>query len=183
MLTRFFALLLLILLSPLLLIISILIFFVDGLPVFFIQKRVGIDSTLFEMYKFRTMRLDTPNVATRLLENPDQYISKTGTVLRKFNLDELPNLINLVKGEMRFVGPRPVLYNEYDLLQLRKEVGIEELLPGLTGLAQIRGGDKLPLQAKVMYDLEYKEKRSFFFDIKIILKTFTHTLLRKEMSQ
>lgn len=159
-----------------------MIFIVDGLPVFFVQKRVGINSTNFNMYKFRTMKVGTPNVATRLLENPDHYISITGKFLRKFNLDELPNLINLVKGEMRFVGPRPVLYNEYDLLQLRRDVGIEVLLPGLTGLAQIYGSEDLPLETKVKYELEYKKNKSFFFDTKIVLKTLTRTLFRKDIS-
>lgn len=182
MLTRTLAFLLLILLSPLFIIISIMIFLIDGLPVYFVQTRVGVNSTHFNMYKFRTMKLATPNVATRLLENPDQYILTTGRFLRKFNLDELPNLINMVKGEMKFVGPRPVLYNEYDLLKLRMEVGIDALLPGLTGLAQISGGEGLPLETKVKYELEYKEKKSFLFDLKIVLKTLTRTLYRRDIS-
>lgn len=182
MLTRILALLFIVLLSPLFIIISIMIFLIDGLPVLFVQKRVGINSTHFNMYKFRTMKMNTPNVATRLLENPDHYISITGKFLRKFNLDELPNLINMVKGEMKFVGPRPVLYNEYDLLHLRKEAGIETLLPGLTGLAQISGGDSLSLEIKVKYELEYKEKKSFLFDLNIILKTLTRALFRRDFS-
>lgn len=159
-----------------------MIFLLDGLPVFFVQKRVGLNSTHFNMYKFRTMKMNTPNVATRLLKNPDHYISVTGKFLRKFNLDELPNLTNMLKGEMKFVGPRPVLYNEYDLLQLRKEAGIETLLPGLTGLAQIYGHEGLPLETKVKYELEYKEKKTFLFDLMIILKTVTRALFGRDVS-
>ena len=179
MLTRILALLLLILMSPLFLIISILIFLIDGLPVFFIQKRVGRNSSNFNMYKFRTMRLDTPNVATKLLENPEKYISKTGVVLRKFSLDELPNLINMVRGEMGFVGPRPVISSEYELINLRHKTGVDKLLPGLTGLAQINGRNDLPHDLKVEYELEYKEKRSALFDLEIILKTIAFSMFRK----
>ena len=118
---RMFALLQLILLSPLFAIISLLIFFIDGVPVFFIQKRVGKNSRYFNVYKFRTMKIDTPNVATHLLKNHEQHVSSFGKFLRRYSLDELPNLINIAKGEMGFVGPRPVLYKELDLIQLRKK--------------------------------------------------------------
>ena len=179
MLTRFLALLFLILLSPLFLIISILIIIMDGFPVFFIQKRAGKNSTYFNMYKFRTMKKSAPNVATILLKNPNQYISRSGKFLRKFGLDELPNLINIIKGEMGFVGPRPVLYKEYDLIERRRKSGVDKLLPGLTGLAQINGHVSLTLQEKIKYELMYLEKKSLLFDSKILLKTVTHALFRK----
>lgn len=179
MLTRFLAFLLLIILSPLFLIISVLIILIDGTPVFFVQKRAGKNSSYFNMYKFRTMKKDAPNVATVLLQDPDQYIYKTGKILRKFGLDELPNLINIIKGEMGFVGPRPVLYKEFDLIELRKKEGVDKLLPGLTGLAQISGSGVLSLEEKVKYELLYKEKKSVSFDTKILLKTITHALFRK----
>jgi O-antigen biosynthesis protein WbqP len=179
MLTRFFALILIILLSPLFLIIALLIIITDGPPVFFVQKRAGKDSNYFLMYKFRTMKRNAPNVATVLLKNPDQYISRTGKFLRKFGLDELPNLINIIKGEMSFVGPRPVLYKEHDLINLRKKNGVDKLLPGLTGLAQINGHSCLSLEEKVKYELMYKENKSLSFDTKILLKTVTHALFRK----
>ena len=134
------------------------------------------------MYKFRTMRKGTPNVATRLLENPDQQITKFGKFLRKFSLDELPNLINMVMGEMGFVGPRPVLKSEHELIELRKREGVDKLLPGLTGLAQINGrGDLSPL-VKIKYELEYKERKSLLFDLDIVLKTTIHVLFRRDIS-
>ncbi|NOX65191.1 MAG: sugar transferase [Chlorobi bacterium] len=179
MLIRFSALLLLILLSPLLLFISVLIILIDEPPVFFVQKRAGRNSFYFNMYKFRTMKSDAPNVATALLKDPDQYFSRTGKVLRKFGLDELPNLINILKGDMGFVGPRPVLYKEFDLIELRKKEGVDKLLPGLTGLAQINGRGDLSLEEKVKFELLYKEKKSLSFDTKILLKTFTHALFKK----
>ncbi len=182
MFTRLIALLLLILLSPLFLIISTMIFLVDGRPLFFVQKRVGINSTYFNMYKFRTMIISTPNIATHLLEDPEQYITKIGRFLRKYSLDELPNLINMVMGRMCFVGPRPALYNQDDLMKLRIEAGVDKLLPGLTGLAQIAGRGELPLETKVKYELEYKKKKSLLFDLDIILKTTIHVLFRRDIS-
>ncbi len=151
----------------------------DGFPVFFVQKRAGKNSSYFYMYKFRTMKKNAPNVATVLLKDPDQYISRSGKVLRKFGLDELPNLINIMKGEMGFVGPRPVLYKEHELIELRKRSGVNKLLPGLTGLAQINGHINLTLQEKINYEMMYMEKKSLFFDTKILLRTITHALFRK----
>jgi len=134
------------------------------------------------MYKFRTMKIDTPNVATRLLENPHQQITKFGKLLRKFSLDELPNLINMIKGEMGFVGPRPVLESEGELVELRRQVGVDKLLPGLTGLAQINGRGDLSPEVKIKYEIEYKERKSLLFDLDIILKTTTHVLFRRDIS-
>ena len=176
---KIIAILLLILLSPLFLIISIAILFEDSFPILFKQKRVGINYSFFTLYKFRTMKKETPNVATHLLKNPEQFLLKIGHILRKLSLDELPNLINIIKGDMGFVGPRPALYNQDDLMQLRITAGVDKLLPGLTGWAQINGRDELSLKDKVALEKEYLEKKSLLFDLKIILLTFTRTFTSK----
>lgn len=156
---------------PLFLIISLIIKLSSPGPIFFKQKRIGKDNEEFYILKFRTMRIDTPNVATHLLENPDKYITKIGKVLRKTSLDELPQLINIIRGEMSVVGPRPALYNQLDLKEMRTKKGIHKLVPGLTGWAQINGRDEIPLKEKVELDKYYLENRSFGFDIEIIFKT------------
>lgn len=179
MVNRIVSIVFLILLSPFFLIISLFIFFEDGFPIFFIQKRVGIDYTFFNIYKFRTMKKDTPNVATHLLQNPGKYLLKIGGILRKLNLDELPNLINILKGEMVFVGPRPALYNQDDLMELRIEAGVDKLKPGITGWAQINRRDEISIEEKVAYEKEYLNRKSFLFDLQIIVKTFTNVLLSK----
>lgn len=176
MLNRLLALLLLVLFSPLFLITGLLIFFEDGFPVFFKQKRVGAAYTFFEIYKFRSMKKNTPNVATHLLDNPSQYVLKIGGTIRKLSLDELPNLINVLKGDMVFVGPRPALYNQDDLMELRVKSGVEKLKPGITGWAQINGRDEISLEDKVALEKEYMERKSFWFDMKIIVLTFTKVL-------
>jgi O-antigen biosynthesis protein WbqP len=182
MFNRFLALILLIILSPLFLIVAISIFIEDGMPIFFKQKRVGINYTFFNIYKFRSMKKNTPNVATHLLENPGQYLLRIGGLLRKLSLDELPNLINIVKGEMVFVGPRPALYNQDDLMALRVATGVHELKPGVTGWAQINGRDDISIEKKVQLEQEYLHKRSTLFDIEIIIKTFTNVLFSKGVS-
>ena len=176
MLNKLFAILLLVLLSPIFILVALFIFFEDGFPVFFTQKRVGENYTFFNIYKFRSMKKDTPNVATHLLENPAQYVLRIGGVLRKLSLDELPNLINIIKGEMVFVGPRPALYNQDDLMQLRIKVGVEKLKPGITGWAQINGRDEISLEEKVALEKEYLTRKSFWFDMKIVMLTFTSVL-------
>ncbi|MFZ2284916.1 MAG: sugar transferase [Lutibacter sp.] len=176
MLNRILSLLMLLLLSPIFMMVALLIFFEDGFPVFFKQNRVGINYSFFNIYKFRSMKKNTPNVATHLLTNPEQYVLKIGRLLRKLSLDELPNLINIVKGEMVFVGPRPALYNQDDLMALRVAAGVHKLKPGITGWAQINGRDELSLEAKVAYEKEYLERKSFLFDLKIIILTFTRVL-------
>jgi O-antigen biosynthesis protein WbqP len=176
MLDRLFSLFLIVVLFPVFFIVALFIFFEDGFPVFFKQKRVGVNYTFFEIYKFRSMKKNTPNVATHLLENPSQYLLKIGGLLRKLSLDELPNLINIVKGEMVFVGPRPALYNQDDLMALRVKAGVDRLQPGLTGWAQVNGRDELSLEAKVALEKEYLERRSFWFDLKIMVLTFTKVL-------
>jgi O-antigen biosynthesis protein WbqP len=179
MLNRFCALILIFLLSPIFLILFFIIYFEDGFPIFFKQKRVGINYTFFNIYKFRSMKKNTPNVATHLLENPDQYLLKIGKFIRKTSLDELPNLINIIKGEMVFVGPRPALYNQDDLMQFRVATGVSKLKPGITGWAQINGRDEISIQEKVRLELEYINRMSILFDIKIIFKTFTSVLRSK----
>ena len=182
MLNRLLALILLFIFSPIFLIVAIAIFIEDGLPVFFTQKRVGINYTFFHIYKFRSMKKDTPNVATHLLSNPAQYLLKIGGLLRKLSLDELPNLINIVKGDMVFVGPRPALYNQDDLMALRVASGVDKIKPGITGWAQINGRDDISIEKKVQLEQEYMYKRSTLFDIKIIIKTFTNVLFSKGVS-
>jgi len=180
MFNRVLAFLMLIGLSPVFLFIAILIIIDDGFPVFFTQKRVGKDYTFFTLYKFRTMKKNTPNVATHLLVNPEQYVLKIGKILRKLSLDELPNLFNIIKGDMGFVGPRPALYNQDDLMELRKLAKVEDLLPGLTGWAQINGRDEISIEEKVALEKEYKEKKSFKFDIEIFFRTFASAFFKKE---
>jgi O-antigen biosynthesis protein WbqP len=170
------------LVSPFILIIIFIIIFEDGLPILFTQKRVGINYTYFNIYKFRSMKKDTPNVATHLLENPDQYLLKIGKFIRKTSLDELPNLINIIKGEMVFVGPRPALYNQDDLMSLRVDAGVDKLKPGITGWAQINGRDDISIEKKVELEQEYMNKKSTLFDIEIIIKTFSNVLFRKGVS-
>ena len=179
MLNRIAALFLLIILSPIFLIVSILIFLEDGFPLFFKQKRVGVNYSFFYIYKFRTMKKDTPNVATHLLTNPEQYLLKIGVLLRKLSLDELPNLINIIKGEMVFVGPRPALYNQNDLMALRVAAGVDKLIPGITGWAQVNGRDELSLEQKVALEKEYLAKKSLSVDFQILIKTFTNVLFSK----
>jgi O-antigen biosynthesis protein WbqP len=169
-------------LAPFFILISFAIFLEDGSPIFFKQKRVGINYTFFNIYKFRSMKKNTPNVATHLLENPGQYLLKIGGLLRKLSLDELPNLINIIKGEMVFVGPRPALYNQDDLMALRVKAGVEKLKPGITGWAQINGRDDISLENKVQLEKEYMLRKSFLFDIEIIIKTFTNVLFSKGVS-
>jgi O-antigen biosynthesis protein WbqP len=176
MLNRLFALFLLLILSPLFLLVGISIFIEDDMPIFFNQKRVGVNYTFFNIYKFRSMKKNTPNVATHLLEKPESYLLRIGGTLRKLSLDELPNLINIIKGEMVFVGPRPALYNQDDLMALRVIVGVDKLKPGMTGWAQINGRDEISIEQKAAFDLEYLARKSFWFDLKILLMTVTSVM-------
>jgi len=182
MLSKLFALFLLILLSPIFLLVSLAILIENGFPIFFTQKRVGINYSFFNIYKFRSMKKNTPNVATHLLTNPEKYLLKIGKFIRKTSLDELPNLINIIKGEMVFVGPRPALYNQDDLMALRVAAGVDKLKPGITGWAQINGRDDISIEKKVELEKEYLQKKSFLFDIEIIIKTFTNVLFSKGVS-
>ena len=182
MFNRLFALFILIVLSPIFLFVALAILIEDGYPFFFNQKRIGINYSFFKIYKFRSMKKNTPNVATHLLINPDQYLLKIGKFIRKTSLDELPNLINIIKGEMVFVGPRPALFNQDDLMEFRVATGVSKLKPGITGWAQINGRDEISVAQKVQLEQEYLYKKSFLFDIEILIKTFTSVLFSKGVS-
>jgi O-antigen biosynthesis protein WbqP len=182
MLNRFCSIIILLILSPLFILVGLAIFIEDGFPIFFTQNRIGIDYTFFKIYKFRSMKKNTPNVATHLLINPKKYLLKIGVITRKSSLDELPNLINIIRGEMVFVGPRPALYNQDDLMALRLEAGVEKLKPGITGWAQINGRDEISINAKVELEKEYLKRKSFMFDLYIVIKTFSNILFSKGVS-
>ena len=161
-----------IVLAPLMLLIALLIKLESKGPVLFRQKRVGLHKKTFSIMKFRTMRTDTPkDTPTHLLQNPDQYITKVGRILRKTSLDELPQILNILKGEMAVIGPRPALWNQDDLVAERDKYGANDVLPGLTGWAQINGRDELEIPVKAKLDGEYVEKMSFLFDLKCFFGT------------
>ena len=169
---RILALIGLVVLSPLLLVLVIAIKVDSRGPVLFRQKRVGIHKTHFNILKFRTMRIDTPkDMPTHLLKNPEQYITRVGKFLRKTSLDELPQILNILRGEMAIVGPRPALWNQFDLIEERDKYGANDVMPGLTGWAQINGRDELPIAEKARLDGEYVKRMSFRMDVKCILGT------------
>ncbi|RJQ53959.1 MAG: sugar transferase [Nitrospiraceae bacterium] len=172
----FLSLVLLLAVSFPMLLISLLIKTTSKGPVFHVSDRIGVENKIFRMYKFRTMQVGTPPVATHLLQNPDNFLTPVGRFLRKTSLDELPQLFNIFKGDMRFVGPRPALYNQYDLIELRTMKGIHHLTPGLTGLAQINGRDELSIPVKVEYDEYYLRHQSLQLDLRIVLTTFLKVL-------
>lgn len=151
-------------------------------PALYWSQRVGRDNKIFQMAKFRSMRSGTPAVATHLLADPASHITSVGAFLRRTSLDELPQLWNVVRGDMSFVGPRPALFNQYDLISLRTERGVHRLRPGITGLAQINGRDELPLQTKVDLDARYLDCQSFLLDIKILFLTGWRVLKREGIS-
>ncbi len=155
----------------LLLLVAILVRLTSPGPALYWSNRVGRHNRIFKMPKFRSMRIDTPAVATHLLQNPDHWLTPIGSFLRKSSLDELPQLWSIFKGDMSFVGPRPALFNQDDLIALRTELGVHELVPGLTGWAQVNGRDELPIPQKVHLDAEYMQRRSLFFDLKILWMT------------
>ena len=147
-------------------------------PVLYFSDRVGRYNRIFKMPKVRTMQVNTPAVATHLLSNPAQFLTPIGSFLRKSSLDELPQLLSIIRGNMSFVGPRPALFNQDDLVALRTHYGVDKLVPGLTGWAQINGRDELPIPEKVKLDVDYMNNQSFLFDLKIILLTFLKVLRR-----
>jgi len=163
-------------LSAPILIVALMVKFTSKGPVLYWSDRVGLDNKIFKMPKFRTMRIDTPAVATHLLTNPDAYLTSIGSFLRKFSFDELPQLWSILKGHMSFIGPRPALFNQDDLIELRTNKGIHKLVPGITGWAQVNGRDDIPIPIKVGYDEYYLKNRSFSFDIKIFLLTLFKTV-------
>ena len=148
-------------------------------PILFWSNRVGKNNILFKMPKFRTMHLSTPAVATHLLKNPSQYLTPIGSFLRRTSLDEIPQLWSILLGDMSIVGPRPALFNQYDLIKLRTSKGIHHLVPGLTGWAQVNGRDELSIAEKVNFDAEYLKKKSFIFDLKILYLTFIKIIRRE----
>ena len=179
-----------ILLAFMLIIILIIPFFIITIlirlnskgPAIHWSKRIGKDNLIFNMPKFRTMRIETPNITTNLLKDPEFWITTIGKVLRKYSLDELPQIYSILKGDMSFVGPRPALYNEKKLVNLRTSNNIHKLLPGITGLAQINGRDSLTLKQKVEYEKEYINSKSFYLDVKILFKTIGIVIMARNIS-
>ena len=165
--------------APLFLLVVLAVRLTSFGPVLFRTQRVGKGNKLFTMYKFRTMRINTPQVATHLLKEPDQFLTLIGKFLRRTSLDELPQLINVLSGKMSLVGPRPALFNQDDLIALRTAGGVHQLTPGVTGWAQVNGRDELPISEKVKLDEWYLKNRSFWLDFKILGMTF-FKVIRKE---
>ena len=164
-------LLLTLLLFPIL-VISLLVYISSGRPVLYWSDRIGKEGSIFSMPKFRTMRTNTPEIATHKLDDPDIFLTPIGRILRKTSLDELPQIWSIIIGDMNFVGPRPALFNQDDLIDLRIKEGVDKLLPGITGWAQVNGRDELSISDKVALDVEYMNRKSFCFDIRIIWMTF-----------
>lgn len=167
---------------PFLLIVVLSVRVTSPGPILYWSNRVGRKNTIFKMPKFRSMRVDTPEVATHLLQSPERWLTPIGSFLRKYSLDELPQLWCILRGDMSFVGPRPALFNQNDLIALRTEKGLHELVPGLTGWAQVNGRDDLPIAQKVQFDMEYLKSRSLFFDVKILWMTALKVLARDGVS-
>ena len=165
-------------LAVIILIIAVMVKLSSIGPALYWSNRVGRNNNLFKMPKFRTMQVDTPAVATHLLPDARQFLTPVGSFLRKTSLDELPQLWSIIKGDMSFVGPRPALFNQADLIELRSNYGVDKLLPGLTGWAQINGRDELPITDKVQLDVEYMNNRSFGMDVKIMCLTFFRVMNR-----
>lgn len=171
-----------ILLIPLFLIIAISIRLTSNGPILYWSDRVGVNNKIFKMPKFRTMEVNTPEVATHLLKNPENFLSPLGSFLRKTSLDELPQLFSILNSQMSFVGPRPALFNQDDLIDLRTKKGINQLMPGITGLAQINGRDELSIPEKVELEVEYLERKNFWLDLKILWLTLVRVLHIKGVS-
>src|SRR5665647_729696 len=179
-----FALLLTILLSPILVLIMLLIKLDSRGPVLFKQRRIGKDGVEFGIYKFRSMGVEAPrDLPTHVFSNAESYITGVGMFLRKSSLDELPQLFNILKGQMSFIGPRPALWNQFDLIEARKSMGADTIKPGITGWAQVNGRDELPISEKARLDGVYVEKISFLLDLKILFLTIIHVISRKGISE
>jgi O-antigen biosynthesis protein WbqP len=176
------AVLALLLLSPLLLGLALAVRLSSPGPILYWSDRIGRDNRTFRMPKYRSMRVGTPAVATHLLRDPDEYLTPVGRLLRRTSLDELPQLWSILVGEMSFVGPRPALFNQDDLISLRTEAGVHRLLPGLTGWAQINGRDEIPIPEKVALDAIYLKRQSLLFDLQIVAMTFVKVLRREGVS-
>jgi O-antigen biosynthesis protein WbqP len=171
----------LILLTPIMFIVSIIIFLSDGLPVLFLQKRVGINNGFFLLYKFRTMKKNTPEVATDSLKNYEDHYIKFGYLMRKLSIDEIPQLLNILKGDMHFIGPRPAFYKQDKLIALRSEKNIDSLRPGITGWAQVNGRDTISIEEKVKLDQYYLENKNSSLDLKIIFITVLKVFMIKDV--
>jgi len=178
----FFAILVLLILAIPMLLIFIAIRLTSEGRVLYWSKRVGKNNKIFKMPKFRSMLIDTPAMATHLLDNPDSYLSPIGNFLRSTSLDELPQLFSVLKGDMSFIGPRPALFNQDDLIALRTEKGVDKLMPGITGWAQVNGRDELSIPDKVSLDVEYLNRQSLWFDLKILGMTFLKVVRREGVS-
>ena len=170
------------LLLPVMLLVALLVRLTSAGPALYWSNRVGRNNVIFKMPKFRSMRLNTPAVATHLLTNPGQYLTPIGGFLRKSSLDELPQLLSILTGDMSFVGPRPALFNQHDLIALRTQANVHLMLPGLTGWAQVNGRDELPIPQKVALDNEYRQRQSLLFDFRILLLTAFKVLQREGVS-
>jgi O-antigen biosynthesis protein WbqP len=158
--------------------ITVLVRLTSRGPAIYWSKRIGMNSVIFEMPKFRSMQMDTPTVATHLMKRPDKFLSPIGAFLRRSSLDELPQLFSILKGNMSFIGPRPALFNQQDLILLRKKNGIDRVKPGITGWAQVNGRDELSIADKVGFDVEYVNNQSLLFDLKILWMTFVKVIKR-----
>jgi len=172
----------LIILSPLIFFICLLVKITSHGPTLYWSDRVGEENLIFKMPKFRTMQVGTPALATHLLSDSDQYLTPVGSFLRKSSLDELPQLWSILVGDMSFVGPRPALFNQNDLIALRTQYGVDKLVPGLTGWAQVNGRDELSIPVKVQYEVEYLKNQTFWFDMKILGLTFLKVIRRSGVS-
>ena len=173
---------LIVLLSPVILMVAIFVAGTSTGPIFYWSDRIGRNNRIFRMPKFRSMRTGTPVVATHLLANPNAHLTSIGSFLRKSSLDELPQLLCILRGDMSLVGPRPALYNQYDLIDLRTQHGVHRLLPGITGWAQVNGRDELPIPEKVALDVEYLNNASIFLDCKILILTVVKVVRRDGVS-
>jgi len=179
---RIGALFLLVFISPIILILCLLIIIFDGLPIFFIQKRIGKNNSTFLLYKFRSMKNNFDDIPTHMVKNPGSQLSRMGPFLRRYSFDELSQLVNIIKGDMNFIGPRPALYNQKDLILLRAEKKIDQLKPGVTGWAQVNGRDQLSIPEKVNMDKYYLDNKSVLLDTKIIFMTIKQLLFPKGIS-
>ncbi len=178
----FLSLALLAILMPIMLLISIIVQYTSTGGVLYWSDRVGVYNKIFRMPKFRSMYVDTPEIATHLMSSYHGYLTPVGKFLRRYSLDELPQLFSILMGDMSFVGPRPALFNQNDLISLRSEMGVSKLIPGITGWAQINGRDKISIQDKVLLDVEYMNKMSLYLDIKIMFLTFLIVITGKNIS-
>jgi len=182
MLNKMISLFMMIILMPIFLVISLIIVIDDGFPIFFMQKRIGKNKKLFDIIKFRTMKNNTKDIPTHLVKNYDNKILRSGIFLRKYSLDELPQIINVIFGDINFIGPRPALFNQQDLIELREKYNIHSIKPGITGWAQVNGRDSLSIKEKVKYDDYYIKNKSFILDIKILYKTIFKVFFAKDIS-